>query len=134
LSSDGEHDEGQTWEAIMFAAKYKLNNLINIIDRNYIQISGNTYQVMPLEPLKKKYKAFGWRVLEIDGHNMKQILNAYEKAKKTKNKPTVIIANTIPGKGVSFIEDKYEWHGKAPTKEQGKIALKELQEQIEKIK
>jgi transketolase len=133
ITSDGEHDEGQTWEAILFAAKYRLDNLINVVDQNYIQISGHTYSVMPLDSLKKKYKAFGWRVFEIHGNNMKQILHAYKKALVPCGKPTVIIADTIPGKGVSFFEDKYEWHGKAPSAEEGKLALIELEEEREHL-
>ncbi len=126
LTSDGEHDEGQLWEAVMFAAKYKLNNLLNIVDRNHIQIDGQTEIIMPLEPLREKYKAFNWRVIEINGHNFGQIINAYQEAKKNKNKPTVIIAKTIPGKGVSFMENKAEWHGKTPTEEEAKKAIEEL--------
>jgi len=124
--SDGEFEEGQSWEAFMFAAKNNLNNLIAVIDRNYIQIDGNTEDIMPLDPLDKKLKAFNWNVLKINGNDIKQIINAFTKAKKSKEKPTVIIANTIPGKGVSFMEGKYEWHGKPPTKEQAEIALSEL--------
>ena len=124
--SDGEFEEGQSWEAFMFAAKNNLNNLIAVIDRNYIQIDGNTEDIMPLDPLDKKLKAFNWNVLKINGNDIKQIINAFAKAKKSKEKPTVIIANTIPGKGVSFMEGKYEWHGKPPTKEQAEIALAEL--------
>lgn len=133
ITSDGEHDEGQTWEAILFAAKYKLSNLINIIDRNNIQIDGFTESVMPLGSLEEKYRSFGWRVLSINGNNIKQILRALSKAKEQKNKPTVIVAYTTPGKGVSFMENKFEWHGKAPNNEQAQIALKELQDQRKKI-
>ena len=124
--SDGELEEGQPWEAFMFAAKNNLSNLIAVIDRNYIQIDGNTEEIMPLDPLNKKLKAFNWNVLEINGNNMEEIIDAFAKAKKFKEKPTVIIANTLPGKGVSFMEGKYEWHGKPPTKEQAEIALAEL--------
>ena len=124
--SDGELEEGQPWEAFMFASKYKLDNLIAINDRNYIQIDGDTRDIMPLDPLDKKMKAFNWNVIVIDGNNMKEILNALNKAKKVKGKPTMIIANTVPGKGVSFMEGKYEWHGKPPTKDQAEIALAEL--------
>ena len=126
LTSDGEHDEGQTWEAIMFAAKYKLNNLINIIDRNFIQIDGPTTEIMPLGKLKKRYQSFGWRVFQIDGHDFEQIITTYKRACKIKKKPSVIIARTIPGKGVSFMEEKWEWHGKAPSKEEEEKAIKEL--------
>jgi transketolase len=126
ITSDGEHDEGSTWEAINAASKYQLNNLINIIDRNKIQISGNTESIWPLEPLKEKYKAFGWKVLEINGHDFKQIVDALEKAKQSKDKPTCIIAQVTPGKGVSFMENNYQWHGKAPNLDEMNKALKEL--------
>ncbi len=132
ITSDGEHQEGNTWEAVMLAAKYKLDNLINIIDRNYIQIDGKTEDIMPLDPLDEKYKAFNWHAISIDGHNFNQISNALEEAKKTKGKPTVIIANTVPGKGVKFMEHFYEWHGKPPSKEQAEEALEELRS--EKVK
>lgn len=126
LTSDGEHDEGSTWEAINAAHKYKLNNLINIIDRNNIQISGYTHEVWPLEPLKDKYQAFGWNVVEVNGHDFKQIISAVKEAKKSKDKPTCIIAYTIPGKGVSFMENSYHWHGKTPNADELKAALEEL--------
>ncbi len=126
--SDGEQDEGNTWEAVMFAAKYKLSNLTAIIDRNNIQIDGNTENIMPLNPLDAKYKAFNWNVINIDGHDFNEIINAVNLAKSVHNKPTVIIAHTVAGKGVSFMENKFEWHGKAPTKEEAKLALKELEE------
>jgi len=127
LMSDGEQDEGQTWEAYLFAAKYKLHNLTAIIDRNNIQIDGNTEDIMPLEPFADKLRAFGWHVMEIDGHNLEQIVDACEQAKAVYEKPVAIIAHTIPGKGVSFMEFKYEWHGKPPTKDEAAAALKELQ-------
>lgn len=127
ITSDGEHDEGSTWEAINAAHKFKLDNLIFIFDRNKIQISGQTENVWPLEPLKQKYQAFGWQVYEINGHNFTQIIRTVEKAKKIKGKPKVIIAHVIPGKGVSFMEGKYEWHGKAPDHEEAVRALEELQ-------
>ncbi len=126
LMSDGELEEGQTWEAFMFAGKYKLNNITAIIDRNNIQIDGFTEEVMPLEPLRAKFEAFNWHVLEIDGHNFTQIIDACNEAKAIYEKPTVIIAHTIPGKGVSFMEFKYEWHGKPPNPEEAKKALHEL--------
>ena len=126
LLSDGEHDEGNTWEAIMLASKEKLSNLIVIVDRNNIQISGNTERIMPLGDLKEKYKSFGWFAQEIDGHNFFEINNAIYKAKNNKGVPSVIIANTIPGKGVKEWENDYHWHGKPPTKEEAKIALEEL--------
>jgi len=124
--SDGEHDAGNTWEAAMFAGKNKLNNLTGLIDRNNIQIDGYTESIMPLEPLKDKYESFGWHVLEIDGHNFQEIIDAVNEAKAIYEKPTLIIAHTIPGKGVSFMERDYLWHGKPPTKEEAKVALKEL--------
>ncbi len=124
--SDGEHDEGQTWEAIMFAGKNQLHNLTAIIDRNNIQIDGFTEDVMPLEPLADKYRAFNWHVLEIDGHNFEDIIGAFRHAKAVFEKPTVIIAHTIPGKGVDFMESDYHWHGKVPKSDEAKLALKEL--------
>ncbi len=126
LMSDGEHNEGNVWESAMFAAKHRLNNLIAVVDRNNIQISGFTEEVMPLEPLKEKYEAFGWHVKEIDGHNFEQIVDAVNEAKAIYEKPSVIISHTIPGKGVSFMERNYLWHGKPPTKEEAEKALKEL--------
>ncbi len=126
IISDGELDEGNTWEGAMLAAKERLQNLIVIIDRNKIQLSGNTEDIMPLEPLRQKWEAFNWHVQAIDGHNFKEIIGAVEQAQAVFDKPSVIIANTIPGKGVSFMEGKYEWHGKAPSKEEGEKAIKEL--------
>ena len=125
LVSDGEHNEGQFWEGIMAAKKFQLDNLIVIVDKNNIQIDGYTKDIMPLDPLKNKYRAFGWRVLEINGHNFSQIINALEKAKKSKG-PIIIIAKTILGKGVSFMENDYTWHGKAPSALEAKKALEEL--------
>lgn len=124
--SDGEHDEGNLWEAVMFAGKNKISNLTALIDRNNIQIDGFTNDVMPLEPLKEKYESFGWHVLEINGHSFEQIVDAVNEAKVIHEKPAVIIAHTIPGKGVSFMENNYLWHGKPPTKEEAIKALKEL--------
>ncbi len=126
LMSDGEHDAGQVWEAAMLAGREKLWNLIAIMDRNNIQIDGFTEDVMPLEPLREKYEAFGWHVLEIDGHNPEAIVNAVEEGKAIYEKPTMIIAHTIPGKGVDFMERKFEWHGKPPNKEEAAKALAEL--------
>ncbi|MDO8583439.1 MAG: transketolase, partial [bacterium] len=133
LTSDGEHEEGNTWEAVMFAAKYKLNNLIQVIDRNYIQIDGRTEDIMPLDPLKAKYESFNWNAIEIDGNNIKAFIEAIENAKQALDKPTIIIAKTIPGKGVSFMENDYRWHGKAPTKEEAEKALAELKTVEEKL-
>ncbi len=126
ITSDGEHDSGNHWEAVLFAGKYKLSNLTVIVDRNNIQIDGFTEDVMPLEPLEDKYKAFGWHVLHIDGHNFQEIIDSVEHAKAVFERPTVIIAHTIPGKGVSFMENKFEWHGKPPNAEEAKKALEEL--------
>lgn len=126
LMSDGEHDEGQTWEAVMFAGKEKLGNLIAICDRNNIQIDGFTEDVMPLEPLKEKYEAYNWHVLEIDGHNIEHVISAVGEAKAIFNKPSMIIAHTIPGKGVDFMERDWSWHGKPPKEEEAKEALEEL--------
>ncbi|HHE76892.1 MAG TPA: transketolase [Candidatus Parcubacteria bacterium] len=132
LSSDGEHDEGSTWEAINAAAKWKLNNLINILDRNNIQISGYTKDVWPLEPLKEKYRSFNWKVFEINAHDFRQIISTIKKAKKI-NQPVCILAYNIPGKGVSFMENKFEWHGQAPKKEQALQALLELQRERKRL-
>lgn len=126
VCSDGEHNEGNHWEAVLFAGKYNLSNLTVIVDRNNIQIDGFTEDVMPLEPLAEKYKAFNWSVLEIDGHNIEAIINACNQAKAMQHNPTVIIAHTIPGKGVDFMENDYTWHGKPPNKEEAQKALNEL--------
>lgn len=127
IMSDGEQDAGQTWEAALFAGKQKLHNLTGILDRNNIQIDGHTEEIMPLEPLAEKYRAFNWHVLEIDGNNVQNVIDAGNEAKTIYEKPTLIIAHNIPGKGVSFMENDHEWHGKPPTKEQGGIALRELE-------
>ena len=135
LMSDGEHNEGNTWEGIMLAGKERLHNLIAIVDRNNIQIDGNTEDVMPLEPLTDKWEAFNWHVQEIDGHNIVEIVDAVNRAKAVFEKPSVIIARTIPGKGVKEFERDYRWHGNPPGKgpedkipkdRQGEVALKEL--------
>lgn len=126
INSDGEHESGNHWEAVMFAGKNKLHNLTAIVDRNNIQIDGYTEDIMPLEPLVDKYIAFNWHVMHINGHNMEEIIDAVDHARAVFEKPTVIIAHTIPGKGVSFMENKYEWHGKPPTKEEARIALHDL--------
>ncbi|HUD09305.1 MAG TPA: transketolase [Patescibacteria group bacterium] len=135
IASDGEMEEGNTWEALMFAGKNRLNNLTLIIDRNNIQIDGFTEEVMPLEPLKNKIEAFNWHVLEVDGNNISAFVDAIRNAHAVFEKPTVIIANTIPGMGVSFMENKVDWHGKVPSSEQAKkamIELKTLQGRINK--
>jgi len=126
ICSDGEHEEGNHWEAVMFAGKNNLSNLTVIVDRNNIQIDGFTEDVMPLEPLVEKYKSFNWSVIEVDGHNFTEIVDAVGQAKAIHDNPTVIIAHTIPGKGVKFMENKFEWHGKPPNKEEAKVALAEL--------
>ncbi len=133
LMSDGEQEAGQTWEAAMFAGKNKLRNLTAIIDRNNIQIDGHTEDIMPLEPLADKYRAFNWHVIEIDGNNIQAVIDACDEAKTIYEKPTVIIAHNIPGKGVTFMENDHLWHGKPPTAEQGKVALAELQTWRKKI-
>lgn len=124
--SDGEHDAGNLWESAMFAGKNKLNNLTALVDRNNIQIDGMTEDIMPLENLRAKYESFNWHVLEIDGHNIEQIAGAVEEAKAIFEKPTVIIAHTIPGKGIPEIEFDYKWHGMPPNKEQAQKFLAEL--------
>lgn len=125
--SDGELDEGNTWEGIMLSGKNKLNNLIAIVDRNNIQIDGKTDNVMPLESIVDKWKAFNWNVLEVSGHDFRKLNEIIEEAKESKDKPTVIIAHTIPGKGVKKWENDYKWHGKAPSKQEAEEALKELE-------
>ena len=125
LTSDGEHQEGQTWEAYMFAAKKKLNNLTVVIDRNFIQIDGNTEKIMPLEKLKAKITRFNWQVLEADGHDYDDLSKKFNKA-KISQQPTAIIAKTIPGKGIKFIENDYRWHGKAPNKKEYERGLKAI--------
>ncbi len=134
LMSDGEQDCGNTWEAVMFAGKNRLSNITAVIDRNNIQIDGFTEDIMPLEPLRDKYESFGWHVLEVDGHNIEAFIDAINEAKAVFEKPTVIIAHTIPGKGVSFMEFDYLWHGKPPAKEEAKKALNELRTLGGKIK
>lgn len=126
LTSDGEHNEGNHWEAVMFAKKYKLSNLTVFIDRNFQQLSGPTSEIMPTEPLAAKYKAFGWNSLEIDGHDFDAIKKAVDVARRYYQGPTAIIAKTRMGKGVSFMENDYNWHGKAPSIDELKKALKEL--------
>lgn len=126
MMSDGELDEGNIWEAAMFAGKNKLSQLIAFIDRNNIQIDGSTEDVMPLEDLRGKWESFGWHVLEIDGHNIESIIDAASQGRAVTNRPTVIIAHTIPGKGVDFMEYDYKWHGMPPNSEQAKDALHKL--------
>jgi len=128
LLGDGEIQEGQVWEAAASASHYKLDNMCAILDYNRYQIDGSVKNVMGIEPVKDKWRAFGWYTIEIDGHNFVQILDAYNKAETIKDKPTVIIAHTVKGKGVSFMENTSAWHGKVPGKEQGKEVLKEIME------
>lgn len=134
---DGETDEGQIWEAAMSAAHYNLDNLCGIVDRNRLQIDGDTEKVMRLEPYCEKWSGFGWNVIECDGHDLEQLMGALDIAEETCGMPTVIIANTVKGKGISFMENKAEWHGIPPDDEQLALALKELEmhpsaEQLEK--
>ena len=126
LLSDGECQEGQTWEAALAAGHFRLDNLTAMVDCNGIQLSGRTCDIMNLEPLTEKWQAFGWHVIDIDGHSFDELLTAFPKAEKTKGRPTVIIARTIKGKGVSFMENNVAFHGKAPTPEEAERALKEL--------
>ena len=124
--SDGEQDAGNVWEGAMFAGANKLSNLTAVMDRNNIQINGMSENVMPLENLRQKYEAFNWHVIEVDGHNIREFIDAIEQAKAIYEKPTLILAHTIPGKGISEIEFDYTWHGKAPSKEEAEKFLKEL--------
>ena len=126
ICGDGELDEGQIWEAVMTAAHHKVDNLTVIVDRNDCQIDNRTSKVMNLEPLPDKWKSFNFEVLEMDGHNIQEVLDTLDKAKNVKGKPAVIIAHTKMGRGVSFMEDDYKWHGVPPNDEQGKVALTEL--------
>ncbi len=134
LMSDGELDAGNSWEAIMLAGKERLYNIIAIIDRNNIQIDGYTEDVMPLEPLYEKFESFNWHVQEVDGHNMEALNDAVLRAKSAFGKPSVIIAHTVPGKGVREFERDYNWHGKPPNKEEADMALRELRTLGGKIK
>ncbi len=130
LMGDGELDEGQIWEAAMTASHYHLDNLCGIVDRNGLQIDGCTCDVKTLEPLAEKWKAFGWNVLEVDGHNVHEIVGALNRFRHSHYKPTVIIAHTVKGKGVSFMDNEPGWHGKAPSREQAEAALKELSGEV----
>ena len=133
VMGDGELDEGQGWEAFMSAAKYKLDNLCVIVDVNGLQIDGATKDVMPLEPLDQKFAAFGFHVITINGHDFDQILSAYQQAAATKGQPTVILAKTVKGKGISFMENNAGWHGKAPNDEQFAQAKSELEAAIKEL-
>lgn len=134
VMGDGEQNEGNVWEAAMLAAKYDLHNVIAITDRNDIQIDGPTEQVMPLEDLKAKWESFGWHVLEIDGNNIEAVIDACSMARAITAKPTMIIAHTIPGKGVDFMEYDFNWHGKPPDSKQAKEALQDIRTLKGKIK
>lgn len=126
LLGDGECEEGQVWEACMAAAHYKLDNLCAVLDYNHLQIDGNIDDVISPEPFASKFESFGWNVLDVNGHDFYELRNAFEQAKQVKDKPTMIIAHTIKGKGVSYMENNYAWHGAAPNKEQYEQAMKEL--------
>ena len=127
---DGEIQEGQVWEAAMFASHYNLDNLCILVDNNGLQIDGSIEDVMSPYPIDEKFKAFGFHVINIDGHDFDQIESAYNEARTVKGKPTAIIAKTVKGKGVSFMENKASWHGTAPNDEQYEVAMNELQEQL----
>ncbi len=133
IMGDGEIEEGQVWEAAMAANKYKLDNLCAFVDVNGLQIDGPTCEVMPTEPIDEKFAAFGWNVIKIDGHNFDEILSALDKAEACKGKPTVILAKTVKGKGVSFMENSVSWHGKAPNAAEYEIAVSELDKIISEL-
>ncbi len=130
MIGDGETEEGQIWEAAMTSSHYSLDNLTGFLDHNGLQIDGPVEQVMSPLPISEKWRAFGWEVIEVDGHNIEEIWKACQKAYAIKGKPTMIVCKTIKGKGVSFMEDKVEWHGSAPSKEQVEQALEELEEEV----
>ena len=133
VTSDAEHQCGLHWEAMMTAAKFKLNNLTCIIDRNFIQIDGSTEDIMPLEPLADKYRAFNWAVFECDGNDIQSFVDTMAQAQAVSDRPQVIVAHTVPGKGVSYMEGDYTWHGKPPNKEQADVALRELAQAREEM-
>jgi transketolase len=133
VTSDAEHQCGLHWEAVLTGAKFKLDNLTSIVDRNVIQIDGSTEEVMPLEPLAEKYRAFNWEVFECDGNDIAAFVETVERAQRVEGRPSVVIAHTIPGKGVSFMEGDYLWHGKPPNKEQAEVALRELAAEREMV-
>lgn len=133
ILGDGELQEGQVWEAMMYAAHYKLDNLTAFLDHNGLQIDGDITKIMSPEPVGAKFEAFGWNVVLIDGHDINQIDDAIERAKSTKGKPTMIVAETVKGKGVSYMENQFGWHGKAPNKEQRDQAIAELDAYIENL-
>lgn len=131
LLGDGELNEGQNWEAAMAAAKHSLTHLIAIVDRNRVQLDGPTEEIMPLEPLIEKWKAFNWNAISIDGHSVEEISDGIQWAKGNHDRPSVIIANTIKGKGVSFMENTHKWHGRPPTREEYELAIRELEGEID---
>lgn len=133
LMGDGETNEGQVWEAAMTSAHYKLDNVCAIIDFNKLQIDGFCCEVMDLGSFKHKWEAFGWNAIEADGHDIASLINAFDKAAAVKGKPSVVVADTVKGKGVSFVENKAEWHGIAPKKEEYERAVKELDAALEKL-
>lgn len=133
MTGDGELEEGQIWEAVMAGAHFGLDNLCGVVDLNRLQIDGFTKDVMNIDPIPAKYRAFNWHVVEIDGHDMQQCLDAFEQAKSNTGRPTAIVANTIKGKGVSFMEDVAVWHGKAPNDEELAAALAELEEEAKAL-
>lgn len=128
LMGDGENQEGNIWEAAMAAAHFKLDNLCGIVDYNHFQIDGRTDDIMNLEPLNKKWESFGWHVVQCDGHNVQELLDGFGEAKTVKKKPTILIAHTVKGKGISFMEHVVDFHGRAPTEKEKEIGLKELEE------
>jgi transketolase len=131
LMGDGEQAEGSVWEGAMAAAQYKLNNLIAIVDRNRLQITGNTEDVMSLEPFGEKWRAFGWDVVEVDGNNIEELVKVLEQTPRVSGKPTLIVANTVKGKGISFAENVAKWHHHVPSKEEYQLAMDELSKQLE---
>ncbi len=133
ITSDGEHGAGLHWEAMLFAGKHKLGRIINIVDRNNIQIDGTTEDIMPLEPLKEKYEAFNWHVIEIDGNDIRQVVEACNQAKAVSEQPTCILALNVPGRGVDFMEGEVKWHGMPPNDEQAEEALKQLDLLMKKL-
>ncbi len=133
MTSDGEHEAGLHWEAMLFAGKYRLDNLVCIIDRNYIQIDGKTENIMPLDPLRDKYEAFNWHVIECNGNDVRDVVRAFEEAKAPEQKPICIIAHTIPGKGVSYMENNYLWHSQPFKPGEAEQALAELRAEEEKL-
>jgi transketolase len=134
MMGDGETDEGQIWEAAAVASHYKLNNLVGLLDRNYLQIDGNTEDVLRLESVRERWSAFGWHVIEVDGHNIRQILDALNEAVTKQRQPSLIILNTIKGKGVSFMENNVDFHGVPPNEMEYKLAMEELNKLEEKLR